>query len=147
MSSIIDEISSESSENKICSEHSKVFKKAKKIKPRIISYSSTELSEDEEIVKFCWIFSFDFILQHKCKVIFAMVLEDYIFWGYNVFFHSVHYAQLISNEIRKIQKGQNISSDKSDEIFRLWRKFCPTKYFVRRDILSDENFVQHCFVQ
>ena len=49
---IIDETSSESSENEICSEHSEVFK-AKKIKPRIISYSSTESSEDEEIVKIC----------------------------------------------------------------------------------------------
>ena len=40
------------------------------------------------------------------------------------------------NEIRKIKNGQNFSSDKSDEIFRWWRTFCPTK-----------NFVQHCFVR
>ena len=77
---IIDESSLESLENEICSEHGKVFKKAKKKnKPRIISYSSTESSEDEEIVKICWIFSFDFILQRKCKVIFDTVFRGLYF--------------------------------------------------------------------
>ena len=45
---IICETSSESSDNKICNEHSEVVK-AKKKKSRIISYSSTESSEDEGI--------------------------------------------------------------------------------------------------
>ena len=45
---IISEALSESSENEICSEHSEVVK-AKKNKSGIISYSSTESSEDEGI--------------------------------------------------------------------------------------------------
>ena len=45
---IMSETSSESSENEICSEYSEVVK-AKKRKSRIITYSSTESSEDEGI--------------------------------------------------------------------------------------------------
>ena len=50
-SPIIDETSLESSENEIYSEHSEVFKKAKKIKPRNISYQPNH--HEDEIVKIC----------------------------------------------------------------------------------------------
>ena len=49
------------------------------------------------------------------------------------------------NEIRKIKNGQNFSSDKSDEIFRWWRKFLSDEKFCLTKILSDKVHNMKCF--
>ena len=49
--------------------------------------------------------------------------------------------------IRKIKNGQNFSSDKIFRVTKVTKFSDRDGNFVQPKILSDENFVRHCFVR